>query len=423
LEAGSIWLPSRVAENAIRGHARGFATYLRGRLKYGLEIAGSEVIQASKPRGLRPLSVLSLEERVCFRALTDCLEKQIGPPARSEQDFENFQIGILAPDVKYVVTADIASFYQLIDHSLLVNEIVGRTGDADLGEAIGEFLRATMQRGFGLPQLYHSSDVLSELAGDLIYRRMLREGFLVTRYNDDFHIGVSEWTDTFRALERLDHHVREAGLTLNESKTLNQKASTYRAYMARPDVIWNEIAQEVHLDVRQIDWSSVNFYEPPIPPLVGQEADELDSEEAPPDAEVRELWESAGERALGVWSAGIGVKSPTLRRRIDRQLVRQGLRILRSIKSRKGLSTCKELLRGERESTPAVAKYLRALIPKHEKYVLKAYANWLDPKTYLSPWQVLWLLEPLLLAKELPDPLATWVQRFTDSAYPDLLRR
>ncbi len=124
-----------------------------------------EVVLARKlGRGARPCAILGLKERLLYRAAVSLIEDVTGPSDRSQEAYDAFrQAPVEFEGCRYVLKADIASYYQYVDHERLVDEVVARTGD-DLAVSIAvELLGETGGRQFGLPQLSSVSDVLADV--------------------------------------------------------------------------------------------------------------------------------------------------------------------------------------------------------------------------------------------------------------------
>ncbi len=129
--------------------------------------------------------------------------------------------------VNYVVKSDLAAFYQFIDHSVLAEELLRLGADYELIEALLSLLEEVQGRNYGLPQLLDSSDELSEVYADRIERSLLRAGYAVWRFNDDFRIACDTYADAIAAIETLDTEARLVGLVLAEHKTVTPRFLTY----------------------------------------------------------------------------------------------------------------------------------------------------------------------------------------------------
>lgn len=82
--------------------------------------------------------------------------------------------------------ADVANFYETIDHEKLNQDVVELTGDVLLAEAIQENLLSITGRAFGIPQGPRSSDALADLYLAGVDRELARSAIPFWRFNDDY---------------------------------------------------------------------------------------------------------------------------------------------------------------------------------------------------------------------------------------------
>lgn len=229
----------------LKENAPTFAAWLAGQLRAGLTTGSGLVIGVAKPEaGSRPVAIWGFPERVTYRALTDLLmTKARYEVDRSNEAYQDFTVAPIRfaetrttraaieaenwtydfrpedADVEYVVTADLASFYDYIDHDILGRELLLRTSDHATIECLLELLLEVQGRRYGIPQLLEPSDRLSELYASRIHRALQRQQWHSWRYNDDFRIAVESFEDAKRALDDLTSAARDNGVVLNESKT------------------------------------------------------------------------------------------------------------------------------------------------------------------------------------------------------------
>lgn len=424
-ETGHWSVPTRSIERAVRGREEDAARYLTGVFASEFPIVDAQVIQVAKQNGVRPLHVMSFPERVLYRAVTYVFRPRLTAPDRSSAAFDLFKASPLeVPGTKYIVSSDLSAFYQYVDHELLESELVAQTGEAGAAAAVTEILQAVVGRRFGLPQMNKTSDILSEVVIDILERRLIRAGYEVSRFNDDFRIATTTARMATRALDDIEDAARAIGLTVNEPKTYVQTVEDYRGSIAAGEAIWRQVTSEVHLDLRQVDWSNLNFYEPPMPALIGEE----DHEETPTDAETldneaRGLWSGIAGELLDLWWEHVNNKPRDWSQaHVFKRLLRQSLKILRGTGDPVGLTFCKRILTYDRESTPQVAAYLRRMATEHFHGVLEVFKELSSSDVHISHWQSMWLFEPLLQASDFPAPLAEFARVRTDFGVPDLVR-
>jgi hypothetical protein len=223
-----------------------FVGWLATELRSGLPVRPQLVVNARKPRhGTRPAPIIGIPERVAYRAVVDHV--LIDEPAlqREPDDYLRFItgpvdyvmgksdgpriLGMLLDDeeIRYVVKSDLAAFYQYVDHGILSRLLVSRTRDVELVQAVAEMLADLEGRSYGIPQMLAASDRLSEVYAQLLQDQLLRRGYLVWRFNDDFRIGTPSFEAALDAIEALSEEARSMGLIINEQKTISPKFVNY----------------------------------------------------------------------------------------------------------------------------------------------------------------------------------------------------
>ncbi|MGW3858027.1 reverse transcriptase domain-containing protein [Micromonospora arida] len=254
-DAGEPLIPSSPGAAQLKGNAASFASWLGGQLRAGLPTGRGLVIAVAKPvTGSRPVAIWGFAERVTYRALTDLLMTEANHEVdRSPERYREFISGPMTyaeergtrPDdddemdypfaipwpggavIQYVVKADLASFYDYIDHDILGRDLLIRTGDYAAVECLLDLLSEVQGRRYGLPQLLEPSDRLSDLYAGRVLRALRRRQWAAWRFNDDFRIAVETFEDAKRALDDLAAAARDNGLVLNESKTRTPSITSY----------------------------------------------------------------------------------------------------------------------------------------------------------------------------------------------------
>ncbi|UYM06329.1 RNA-directed DNA polymerase [Solicola gregarius] len=218
------------------------AKWVRTRLETGHRNAPGLVVDARKAhQAFRPVPVVGIAERIAFRALTEWVVADLELTERSPEEYRSFvagpiqhafpqeNLGMKLSDaqVEYVVHADIASYYQYVDHGVLLAELENRTGKVDAARLLIELLGEVQGTTYGLPQLLDPSDKLSEIYIQALERDVVRRLGAAWRYNDDFRLAVNGYGNAQQALEELSAAARPLGLVLNDRKSMILKFSTY----------------------------------------------------------------------------------------------------------------------------------------------------------------------------------------------------
>jgi hypothetical protein len=138
-----------------------------------------------------------------------------------------YRLDLGNPPIEYVVQADIAAFYQYVDHKVLLEELQMQTENIEGSRLLVELLADVQGASYGLPQLLDASDRLAEVYMGIIERELRRRGLSLWRYNDDFRFAVNGYANALQVVEDLSTIAHSVGLILNEGKTAILKFDTY----------------------------------------------------------------------------------------------------------------------------------------------------------------------------------------------------
>ncbi|MGA7711004.1 MAG: group II intron reverse transcriptase/maturase [Rhizomicrobium sp.] len=199
-----------------------------------------------KPDGrLRPLGIAALEDKIVQAALVailtpvyeaEFLEFSYGfRPGRSQHDaLDALAFGITRRKVRWVLDADIQSFFDRISHEWLIKFVEHRIGDRRVIRLIQKWLKAgviedgieiaTMQ---GTPQGAVISPLLANIYLHYVYdlwtqqwrKRHSSGDMIVVRYADDTIVGFEHRDDAERFLKDLHDRLAQFGLNLHPEKT------------------------------------------------------------------------------------------------------------------------------------------------------------------------------------------------------------
>jgi RNA-directed DNA polymerase len=353
------------------------AGWARARLAGDFDPVPEQVVTVRKTRhGVRPVAELFLRDQLLYRALVASWGNRLPTPPRSSETYDAFEAAPLTdPNAAYVVSSDIAAFYQFIDYDLLTRELIAHTGDSSNVDTLVELLTNVTGRRFGIPQQSAPSDVLAEAYIDVLERRLIRANVSVFRYSDDFRITAASWSDALAAVDLLEREARRLGLALNDSKTVIRKRDTYSTSVARREQIRNEIAEEAELDLTGIDFDS-----PYGPTIIEPDQDDVRMHAF---LKILQRWrvnsdDGAHQHAL-VQLLPTALSNLGLSPGTDKEIV----------------ETCMGILRTEQSLTPSVAQYLERVASANEPVVLAALDGLLATNPYLTPWQASWLAPAL----------------------------
>lgn len=401
-------LPTPSHLQALQPHLSQASAWLYGLLSTNWQPSSERLVAVSKARhGVRPVAVWDLASTVLYRALSNKLSDQLPTPIRSSAAWKEFQEGPLKRPGRYVVAADIAACYQMIDHGELSRELTIQSGAGEVVAQIVSLLRATSGRAYGLPQQSVPSDLLAESFLAALERRILRKGLDLTRYNDDFLINCNSWSDVVRTIEILSEEARSIGLLLNDSKVLTYRRATYEDRLARAEALRIDIAADAEIDLIQV----LETYDG-TPEMVEPEQEEVDRLTA---VRVLERWER---------TAGRGQVSDSKRAEYAALLRLLPVALHELSKAPDdapgALDISRKLLRYEQTITPSVCEFYSSR--GVDTPLLETLDKLLTRRTYLTGWQAWWLQQPLARLDLTADPGAkrrvTWLR----SAYSDASR-
>lgn len=127
---------------------------------------------------------------------------------------------------RWVVDADIDGFFDTLDHARLLRKVAGLIREEAVLELISLWMRAEVWDGEkirtlekGIPQGSVISPVLANFFLDELDEELLKRGYKLVRYADDFLILCKEKEQAREALEVTDEILERMGLGLEEEKT------------------------------------------------------------------------------------------------------------------------------------------------------------------------------------------------------------
>jgi len=220
---------------------------LAGRLKRGAyrAVPGRRAYIPKADGRMRPLGVISLEDKLVQRAMTQVLNAVYETdflgfsygfrPGRSQHNaLDALYVGQLTKKVNWVLDADIRGFFDAIDREWLMKFVGHRIADRRVHRLIQKWLNAgvledgelrhadtgTVQGGSISPLL---ANIYLHYAFDLWVQQWrtldARGDVIVVRYADDFVMGFQHKDDAERFLSAMRERFAKFGLELHPDKT------------------------------------------------------------------------------------------------------------------------------------------------------------------------------------------------------------
>jgi group II intron reverse transcriptase/maturase len=199
-----------------------------------------------KPDGRqRPLGIAALEDKIVQRALVAVLNQVYEVdflgfsygfrPGRGQHDaLDALAVGITRKKIGWVLDADIAGFFDGIDHDWLMRFVEHRIGDRRVLRLIRKWLKAgVLEDGVntepeaGTPQGAVISPLLANIYLHYVFdlwahgwRRHHAQGdVVIVRYADDFVVGFQHRADAGRFQRELEARLERFALRLKAEKT------------------------------------------------------------------------------------------------------------------------------------------------------------------------------------------------------------
>jgi RNA-directed DNA polymerase len=184
----------------------------------------------------RPLGIPNVRDRVVQTALRNVIEpiyeRKFAEhsygfrPDRGCKDALRRVEHLLKTGHRWVVDADLKSYFDTIPHERLMQKVAQRVSDGDLLNLIGRYLKQKVEDDgqswepeSGSPQGAVISPLLSNIYLNDLDHLMAREGMEMVRYADDLVVMCVSQQEAQRAMERLCAWARDNGLTIHPTKT------------------------------------------------------------------------------------------------------------------------------------------------------------------------------------------------------------
>lgn len=390
-------MPVRPDQAALIPHAAQIAAWLEPQFTKGLHGTPAEIIYVDKEsRGLRPISQMSLGDRVLFRALVDSISRNIPPELMKRPPITDFYHAPVptSQTTGYISKTDITAFYEYIDHGILEGELLAQTGEALAIDLLMKLLEKVMGRKLGIPQVHSSSDILGDIYIDPVRRKMTRSGISTWTYSDDFRIYSKTLSEAKSALAMCAIESRAIGLVLNEGKTLTYSTKKYTQSLSKfaTDEIrlFGSEAAAV-LSARQ---SYEDLTIRPEASFEGSNASETPALTEPSSDSLKKaadaVWEAWARTHLAGGEPPPGEEAPLLRRLVGDVLPTMG-----AVGDERPLEVASRLLRTEPSLTPAVSRYFAALAQAEPEApaAVRSCLDSLVAESSFSDWQKLWLAD------------------------------
>lgn len=186
--------------------------------------------------GVRMLGIPTVTDRLIQQALLQVLQPLFDPtfsdhsygfrPGRSAQQAVTRAFGYVEEGYKTVVDIDLASFFDRVNHDILMDRLAKRIDDKPTLKLIRRYLRAgallngaMVEREEGTPQGGPLSPLLANVLLDEVDKTLERRGHRFVRYADDLNVYVRSPKAGERVFRGLLRHFGRLSLTVNLEKS------------------------------------------------------------------------------------------------------------------------------------------------------------------------------------------------------------
>lgn len=194
-------------------------------------------VELPKPDGgTRTLGIPTVVDRLVQQALLEVLQPQLDPtfsehsygfrPGRSAHQAIEAAERAVRDGRLWVVDVDLETFFDRVNHDVLMSRVARRVEDKRVLKTIHAFLEAgimvngiVMEREEGTPQGGPLSPLLANLLLDEVDKELETRGHVFVRYADDCNVYVRSERGAQRVLESLRKLYGRLRLRINEHKS------------------------------------------------------------------------------------------------------------------------------------------------------------------------------------------------------------
>ena len=195
-----------------------------------------EIPKRGAPGKTRPLGIPSVYDRVCQQALVNRLEpifERVFDPScfgyrkgRKTGDAMGKIWREVEAGNEWIVDADLKDFFGSVDHEKLLALVGMQIADSRVLTLIQQLLKAGYEdkgRSFETPRGTPQGGVISPLLSNILLtpfdKEMRRQGYLLTRWADDWVVTCRTRAEAENALSRAVRILETLGVALNREKT------------------------------------------------------------------------------------------------------------------------------------------------------------------------------------------------------------
>ena len=393
--------PALIIDRCVSQAASAVVSHISSVYASGTKIPAETITMPRKGFGPRPIRLTTPSGRILYTALTDAISSALPAPTRASGNWDKHRRFGLEGGENYIVDLDIAACYEYIDHRTLEAELVLRSMDLPVCEAINSYLGEVMSQARGLPQMLNASDRLADTYLSILDRQLQRQRYPSSRYVDDIRIIAKSWEEANTTIEKVAEYIRELGLTLSPEKTLVYKQSTLVDQDREDADFFNE-----HFATAKASLTQIIF-------VGGLYEDGKAVEIEPEDKEAAQV---AARDILYKWQAAVkGSNTETVPLGPLLRFINLGLTTLYDAPQRLPDELLSDIVFEYPSKTEQVVRYL---ISRRTETLWSEHMESINALTVMgrqSPWSKLWLLSAVEeldpVSIERPAGLTNWLIR------------
>ncbi|TCC21316.1 RNA-directed DNA polymerase [Kribbella sindirgiensis] len=396
----------------------------------------AEFVRAAKS-GLtsRPAAMLRPQDAIVYGALAEIVARNLtrhapdtvkrSPEGQDPAAFFEFKKTPLDWDVNYVISADIESFYECVEHELLTFFMRRHLRVAgDYADALESFLDAVMDSRQGLPQGPAASEIFASAYLLPVDLELNASGWQYTRYADDFLIGASSIGEARAKLRSLENLLQEIGLRLNTGKTFLFRAETYRRAVTDTSPVQERVQHEL-LQVANSRTEAISdeILNQTLEAIANRDSliSSISYDDRDPELIIDELESTTSDILVEAYERYfLNATSGLEKRRLSEsygeteQLIRESLMILGGARHFVPLIRLSRVISWFPQLTRHVVAYLEIIAPQHTN-LASAYIRERLRTLEQSEWTLAWFCR-------IPRQVPALVDSQVESALRDLLR-
>lgn len=376
IRSSLLQMPRLISDRSLQDAEEQLVEQTISRAKHGFSPILEMISMPKSGFGPRPVGILSPEARTLYEAIGERLKPDLPASSRDKSLNAHEEFGasnISNNSMATLVDFDIAACYEYVDHGILGEELVIQTRDSEAVIALQALLLEVFPRGIGIPQAMETSHLLADAYLDKIERSIIRAGYSVSRFADDFRVVATSSGAAYEVIESSVDLARQSGLVLADGKTKIRSALNVKQDIDERENVLQGYKSQAHDELKSIDLVQIGY-------------DDFAFNEIEPNKEDVDF--AALTQVVQDWAADDFWQSPRKRRALA-SLGSRALQVLQGAPGRVSNDALVQIVERQPVRLYAVVSYLASRSETMD--------NWSALKELVrlprqSPWAKLWML-------------------------------